>query len=107
MKVGNKVGQNIANVETGKTGRSESGKKSDGGRVSPFSAGDLAGTARVNVSDRAQSMQKAKEIASQDTVDEAKVARLQKMIDEGRYKVDAKAVADRLVDEHLMMNDEV
>lgn len=47
-------------------------------------------------------MAKAKEIAGQPmSVDEAKVARLQKMIDEGKYKVDADSVADRLVDEHL------
>ncbi len=56
---------------------------------------------KVAMSPQAQAMQKAKAIASKDTVDEAKVARLQKLIDEGKYKVDAKAVADRLVDEHL------
>ena len=55
----------------------------------------------VDVSARAQMMNKAKSIASQDTVDEAKVARLQKMIDEGRYNVDASKIADKLVDEHL------
>lgn len=51
-------------------------------------------------------MQKAKEIATRpDTVDEAKVARLQKLIDEGNYKVDADAIADRLVDEHMTIPD--
>ena len=34
-------------------------------------------------------------------VDEAKIAKLQKLIDEGKYKVDAKAIADKMVDEHL------
>lgn len=63
-------------------------------------------SANVNVSERAQMMQKAKDIASRpDTIDEAKVARLQKMIDEGKYKVDADAIADRLVDEHLQIPD--
>jgi flagellar biosynthesis anti-sigma factor FlgM len=40
------------------------------------------------------------------TVDEAKVARLQKMIDEGSYKTDAAAIADRLVDAHLALPDQ-
>jgi len=63
-------------------------------------------SAKVDVSDRAQLMQRAKDIASRpDTIDEAKVARLQKMIDEGNYKVDADSIADRLVDEHLTIPD--
>ena len=55
----------------------------------------------MDVSERAQLMQKAKDIASKSSVDEAKVARLQKLIDEGKYKVDADAVADRLVNAHM------
>jgi flagellar biosynthesis anti-sigma factor FlgM len=63
-------------------------------------------SANVNVSDRAQMMQKAKDIASQpETIDEAKVARLQKLIDEGKYNVDAASIADRLVDEHMTIPD--
>lgn len=58
--------------------------------------------AEVNVSPRAKNIQKATDIAKQDNVDEAKIARLQKMIDGGNYKVDAEQVADRLVNEHLM-----
>jgi negative regulator of flagellin synthesis FlgM len=38
-------------------------------------------------------------------VDEAKVSRLQKLIDEGKYHVDADAIADRLVDSHLEIPD--
>ncbi len=68
-------------------------------------AGGVANSTRVDVSERGQQIKKAKEIASKDlnSVDEAKVARLQKMIDEGKYKVDAEAIADRLVDEQLNM----
>jgi negative regulator of flagellin synthesis FlgM len=65
----------------------------------------LAESSKVNVSTRAQDFQKAKAIASADTIDEAKVARLQKLIDEGKYKVDAQAVADKMVDEHLLMSE--
>lgn len=66
---------------------------------------DSMGSAKVAVSSEAQALQKAKAIASKDTVDEAKVARLQKLIDEGKYKVDAKAVSDRMVDEHLLIGE--
>ena len=62
-------------------------------------------SANVDVSDRAQMMNGARAIASDMSVDEAKVARLQKLIDEGNYKVDADAVADRLVDEHLLTSE--
>lgn len=58
---------------------------------------------KIHLSERAQQMQRAKEIASEESIDEAKVARLQKMIDEGAYQVDAASIADRLVDEHLML----
>ena len=73
------------------------------------SAADLKGaeleSAKVQMSRDAQAMQKAKAIAGKQTVDEAKVARLQKLIDEGKYKVDAESVADRLVDEHLAIGE--
>jgi negative regulator of flagellin synthesis FlgM len=67
---------------------------------------NIKGSANVDVSDRAQMMQKAKSLAGDQSIDEAKVSRLQKLIDEGKYKVDAGAIADRLVDEHLMTSDD-
>lgn len=63
-------------------------------------------SSNVAVSERAQMMKKAKDIASDSSVDEAKVSRLQKMIDEGRYSVDADKIADRLVDAHMSIPDE-
>ena len=105
MKVtNNKVGGPLGGMDTGKAGKAESANalKKDAGLGGLKSQADLKGSANVNVSERAQMMQKAKEIAgSPMTVDEAKVARLQKMIDEGSYKVDADSIADRLVDEHM------
>jgi negative regulator of flagellin synthesis FlgM len=105
MKVTNhKIGPSSPKIDSAKTAKSEgakglsgledlkSGKKSEG----------AAQPNHVHVSERAQMFQRAKEIAGRpDTVDESKVARLQKMIDEGKYKVDADAIADRMVDEHL------
>jgi negative regulator of flagellin synthesis FlgM len=56
----------------------------------------------VDLSPRAQDMKKAKEIAmATPDVDEAKVARLQKMIDSGTYNVSAKDIADKMVDEEI------
>ena len=63
----------------------------------------IESTDRLDVSKHAQQMKQAKEIASDQSIDEAKVARLQKLIDEGKYNVDSAAIADRLVDEHLLM----
>jgi flagellar biosynthesis anti-sigma factor FlgM len=109
MKVtNNKIGATPGKVDTAKTAKTDAAKignvdaKATGGLKSKDV---LKGSANVNVSERAQMMQKAKDIASADTIDEAKVARLQKLIDDGKYKVDADKIADRLVDEHLEIPD--
>ncbi len=67
---------------------------------------DIKDSTNVALSERAQMLKKAKNIASEQTVDAAKVARLQKMIDEGKYNVDASKIADRLVDQHMAIPDE-
>jgi len=65
---------------------------------------DLLSSSKVSVSDKAQLMSKAKEIASKaDDVNMDKVKRLQQLIDNGEYKVNSEAIADKLVDEHLML----
>lgn len=105
MKVtNNKIGPAAAKTEGLKSGKTEASK----GLLSTDKAGSAKGAKaaeNVNVSERAQMMQKAKDIASDTSIDEAKVARLQKLIDEGKYKTDAQAIADRLVDEHLTIPD--
>ena len=83
-------------VRESKIGKNDSGIK---GKISPAQLKDAA---EVNVSPRAKNIQKATEIAKQDTVDEAKVARLQKLIDGGEYKVSADDIAEKLLSEHLM-----
>lgn len=105
MKVGTKINQNLPNVEAGKAAKV--GEKGNSEKNKDVKAGALgvADNAPVKLSNQAQAIKKAKEIANQQTVDEAKVARLQKLIDEGKYKVDAEAVADRLVDEQLRMSE--
>jgi negative regulator of flagellin synthesis FlgM len=107
MKVENKVGSSLPHVDTAKTGKASS-KSSLENLIAPQAGGtdnNIGGSSKVDVSDRAQMMQKAKEIASQSGIDEVRVARLQKLIDDGKYKTDAAAIADRLVDEHMSFND--
>ena len=102
MKVDHKVGNPIGGLDTTKAGKTSSKNgidKTSLGGANKSSANIQS--SEVSVSDRAQMMQKAKQIASTGTIDEAKVARLQKMIDAGEYKTDANAIADRLVDEHM------
>ena len=98
----NKVGQNLNITDAKKTDKTE--KSSPAGRASIFDLKDSnAGASKVDVSSRAQDMKKIKDIAnSAPDVDEAKVARLQKLIDDGKYNVDADSIADKMVDEHLM-----
>lgn len=109
MKVtNNRIGGTTGGLDTGKAGKTDGASALDKStRTGALSSKEgVKDSAKVDVSARAQQMQKAKEIASRpDTVDEAKVARLQKLIDEGNYKIDADAIADRLVDEHMTIPD--
>jgi flagellar biosynthesis anti-sigma factor FlgM len=112
MKVSNqKTGGPSGKVDSAKSSRADSAKalnkdvKADALSTSKNAKGIKEG-AKVDVSERAQMMQRAKELAGGEmSVDEAKVARLQKLIDEGKYKVDADKISDRLVDEHLLIPD--
>lgn len=102
----NKVGQNINTLDTGKADKA--GKAQSAGNA-PSSAvdalkdlGETDKASKVNLSPRAQEMKRIQELATAaPDVNEEKVARLQKMIDEGKYKVDAKELADKMVDEQL------
>jgi len=61
-----------------------------------------AEAAKSEISGKAKEMAKAKAVASNaPDVREEKVAALKKRISEGSYSVDAQAVADRMVDEHM------
>lgn len=105
MKVSNNIGPKIGNSEATKTKGSE-GLKESRNNKSSVSAQEMGASAKLNLSERAQQMQRAKDIASDDSIDEARVAELQKLIDSGKYNVDASAIADRLVDEHMMFSEE-
>lgn len=110
MKITNsKIGQNLNLLDTTKADGASKAEKTKNARIndakeikSEVRANDLKDAARVDVSSRAMDAKRIKDIAmSTPDVDEAKVAKFRKLIEEGKYKVDSKAVADRLVDEHL------
>jgi negative regulator of flagellin synthesis FlgM len=107
MKIGNRTPGAMPNTDGAAKSSKASGPESilDTKKTkSAASAEELADSARVDLSARAQDIKKAKELATpEDGVDEAKVARLQALIDGGKYKVDAEAIADRLLDEHSKM----
>jgi negative regulator of flagellin synthesis FlgM len=100
----NKVGQNLNTSDAKATDKSGGVQKNSSKATSsnaPVSENGQA--AKVELSSRAQDIKKIKELAKDSPdVDMDKVEKFKKLIAEGKYKVDAKAVADRMVDEHLM-----
>ena len=101
MKINNNVGNQLNNIENSKADKLTNSQKTKDSQNEK--AVRDPNSAKVNLSEEAQLMGKAKEIASKglNEVDEDKVAHFQKLIDEGKYSVDAKDVADKLVDTHL------
>lgn len=109
----NKIGQNLNIVDGNKAERSsKSNSKNSVSKIAGEVSSDpkanssekvaLNDSARVDVSPKALEAKKIKELAlAAPDVDTEKVARYQKLIDEGQYKVNAKEVADRMVDEYL------
>ncbi len=109
MKVSNKSSNPMQGADAAKGAKITADSVDKKGNGSTAAAGfdSIANSdsAKVALSPRAQELKKAKELATpHGDINEAKVARLQKLIDEGKYKVDSEAVADRLVDEHFSMD---
>lgn len=80
-------------------------KKSGANSAAPSEAkaptSEELGSAKVKLSERAQDMKKVRDrLDATPDVDEAKVSKYKSMLARGEYKVDAKAVADKMVDEH-------
>ena len=99
----NKVGQNLNLKDTGKADKAEKANDSrQGGKADALDLSELGAT-KVDLSPRAQEMKKIKEAAvAAPDINQEKVARLQALIDKGEYKVDAKDIADKMVDEHIL-----
>lgn len=63
---------------------------------------DTSDSARVNVSQNARDIHKIKELAMQaPDVDQEKVNKFKNLIASGQYKVNAQAIADKMVDEEM------
>jgi flagellar biosynthesis anti-sigma factor FlgM len=102
MKVDKKLDSLKTDALAGsRSSKLDSSKKSKG--AMDILAPDLAASAKVELSPRAQDTKKATEIARKgmNDIDEAKVQKYQALIDSGKYQVDSAKVADRMVDEHL------
>ena len=103
----NKVGQNLNTsdaqaAKTSQTSAANSSKKTGQAEAAQTNSAQGSQAAKVELSSRAQDIKKIKELAmNSPDVDANKVEKFKRMIAEGTYKVDAKAVADRMVDEHL------
>ena len=97
----NKIGQQLNLTDAGKADKVGDNKNLKGAK-SLDNAADIIGATRVDVSPQAQDAKKIKELAmAAPDVDMEKVAHFRSLIDSGAYKVDAQAVADRMVDDHL------
>lgn len=105
----NKVGQNINTTDaksekaanTAKTGDVKNNSKTSESTTANSTQSDSK-AAKVELSPRVQDIKRIKEIANKTPdVDAEKVAKFKQMIAEGKYKIDAKAIADKMVDEHL------
>lgn len=104
MKVGSNSNTNLAGIEKTKTDKVDIKSNKAATNARPETA-DLDASAKVELSDRAQQMKKIKEIAmAGEEINQDKVAKFQKLIDEGKYSVDPADIADRMVDEHLMLS---
>jgi negative regulator of flagellin synthesis FlgM len=99
----NKVGTNLNTSDSGKTDKADKAKANGGKNNAAVLQPEADfGATKVDLSPRAQEMKKIKEAAlAAPDVNEEKVARLQKLIDDGKYKVAAKDIADKMVDEEL------
>lgn len=100
----NKVGQNINLTDSGKAEKaSEKVKASEVKSQQAIGIKpDASESSKVELSTRAKDIQNIKNLATASPdIDPAKVDKFQKLIDSGKYKIDAKSIADKLVDEHL------
>jgi len=111
MRVSQTGSNPIPGVDTGSAQeahgarRTEKNEKTGGAKKAERpSAADIASGAQADISPRAKDLSHAKQVASDaPDVREEKIAELRRRIDAGKYNVNADAIADRMVDEHVSM----
>ncbi len=102
MKVTNTNSQSTERTRGSEKASEVAESKSRRRSKAPASEVSIDSSDKVSISSRAKDAALAKEVAkSSPDINEEKVARLKAAIQNGTYKVDSDAVADRLVDEHL------
>lgn len=94
--------------KAGKADATKDAKRVDRAKVGDAetaSAGRSSGGARAEISAKGREFAAAKAVADgAPDVREEKIAELKRKIAAGQYKVDADAVADRMVDDHIRMS---
>ncbi|MFK8138315.1 MAG: flagellar biosynthesis anti-sigma factor FlgM [Bdellovibrionales bacterium] len=106
MKINsNNINPNLASG-LGNSDRVTKSKTGDGdANASKVSSALLDSSAKVNISEKAKEINRVKELAKQaPDVDAEKVAKFRSLIANGEYKINAGAIADKMVDEELMMS---
>ena len=111
MRVANSGNNNVQGNEApnaksaGKAGAAREVKKTEHGAGAEVAKADARGSAHTQISAKGKEHAQAKAVASgAPDVREDRIAELKKKIQEGSYHVDADAVADRMVGDHLRMN---
>lgn len=102
MKISNDVSKGITDSINNIDKKTISSNKK--GLIKNNDVSDLKNSSEINLSQNAQDIKKAKELAAPSkSIDNDKVAHFKKLIQEGKYKVNAEDIADKMVDEHLLM----
>jgi negative regulator of flagellin synthesis FlgM len=100
----NQTGNNpVQSTEVSNTRKSDRILQAEKAKKSAKTEGaNSSGDVSAQISTKGKELARAKQLAaSAPDVREEKIAELKKRIAAGKYKVDSKAVADRMVDEHL------
>ena len=104
----NKIGQNLNLIDGAKTDKADAARGKSGlaetAKADVLAKAGLASSdsTRIDLSPKAQEAKRIKELAkAAPDVDMEKVEKFRQLIDEGKYKVDAKAIADRMIDQEL------
>ena len=111
MRVNSSTSSAVQNSASAETTETTAAKKTQGAakasatqKAKATESASIEGSARTEISGKAKEMAHAKQVAANaPDVREEKIAALREKILAKKYNVDANAVADKLVDEHISM----
>jgi negative regulator of flagellin synthesis FlgM len=103
MRVNQSGNNPVQGAEVSNAAKTERAQKAQAKRGAQQAGGAAAAEgAKAQISTKGKEFARAKEVAtSAPDVREERIAELKRRIAAGKYQVDANAVADRMVDEHL------